>query len=211
MERPQPTQTSTSPSQGRRRSTSVVARSAGSLVIVTAVVGLLSVVAGALFNTSDYVSSNVFTMSTVILDANPASAAFAVPAMGPGEESVVAFTVANDGTTELRYAMTSETTEDVLAANLILTVAEDVATCDQASWDATGTVIYQGKLGDSSTVGGWPVLGDAASGGQGGDRVLAVATGESLCFHVMLPEASTVQHTSTTATFHFLAEQTANN
>ncbi|MGH1488958.1 MAG: TasA family protein [Acidimicrobiales bacterium] len=189
----------------------LILRSLGTIAIVSVVVGVMSVVAGALFSSTDFVSNNTFTMSTIILDATPNSAAFAVPSMGPGEESVVEFNIANTGNAELRYAMTSETTEDVLASELIFTVREGVTTCDQASWDATGVQIYQGKLGDTVTIGGWPTFGDAATGGDAGDRALAPSTSEALCFHVMLPASSTVQNTSTNATFHFLAEQTANN
>jgi hypothetical protein len=175
------------------------------------VIGVLSVVAGALFNTSEYVTNNVFTLSTIVLDAEPVTAAFSVPTMGPGEEAIEEFNIANTGTGQLRYAMTSATTEDVLASELVFTVREGVATCDQANWDATGTVLYQGRLGDTSTPGGWPILGDATTGADTGDRVLAPSATETLCLHVMLPVASTIQQTTTTATFNFLAEQTANN
>ncbi len=206
-----PTPARATPKSPRRRRGPLVLRSLGSFVIVAAIMGLLSVMAGALFNTSEYVTNNVFTFSTVILDANPSTAAFSVPSIDPGEEAVAEFTVANAGTAELRYAVTSETSEDVLASELVLTVKSGVTTCDQANWAATGTVQYQGILGDTTTVGGLPLVGDATTGADAGDRVLAASASEPLCFHVVLPAASTVQNASTTATFNFVAEQTANN
>lgn len=195
----------------RTQKRGLVSRVVGTFAVVGAVVGLLSVVAGALFNTSEYVTNNVFTLSTIVLDAEPVTAAFSVPSMRPGEEAVEEFSIANTGTGQLRYAITSVTSEDVLASELIFTVREGVTTCDEVDWDATGTVLYQGKLGDTSTVGGWPILGDAATGADSGDRVLVPSASETLCFHVLLPPAATVQQTTTTATFNFLAEQTANN
>ena len=73
------------PRRERRRSRRVALalRSVGTIGIVSVVVGVMSVVAGALFSSTDFVSNNTFTMSTIILDATPNSAAFAVPSM-PG-------------------------------------------------------------------------------------------------------------------------------
>ena len=50
-------------------------------------------------------------------------------------------------------------------------------------------------------------------GAQAGDRTLAGAASEVLCFQAALPSAttSTYQGATTTATFTFSAEQTQNN
>jgi hypothetical protein len=62
-------------------------------------------------------------------------------------------------------------------------------------------------------VAGTSIIGDPTQGAQAGDRVLAAAADEVLCFHVLLPDTATddVAGLTTTATFTFDAEQTANN
>jgi hypothetical protein len=56
-------------------------------------------------------------------------------------------------------------------------------------------------------------VGDASQGSQAGDRSLDAATSEILCFRVSLPSSTgnAFQGATTTATFTFSAEQTANN
>jgi hypothetical protein len=57
------------------------------------------------------------------------------------------------------------------------------------------------------------VIGDPTTGSQAGDRTLAASANEVLCFSVILPlgTGNTSQGVTTTATFDFVAEQTANN
>jgi hypothetical protein len=118
--------------------------------------------------------------------------------------------VSNSGTLGLRYALASATTENVLAGELVMTIKTGVTTCDNANWTADGSSIYTGVLG---TTGGTDVLGDNATGAQAGDRTLAAAANEVLCFNVTLPINATnaSQGVTSTATFTFDAEQTANN
>ncbi|MCP5025756.1 MAG: hypothetical protein GY929_05675, partial [Actinomycetia bacterium] len=89
-------------------------------------------------------------------------------------------------------------------------IKSGVTTCDDANWAADGTVLYSGVLGTLATT---TVFGDVTQGSQAGDRVLAAAANEALCFNVSLPlgAANSAQGLSTTATFDFVAEQTANN
>jgi hypothetical protein len=56
-------------------------------------------------------------------------------------------------------------------------------------------------------------FGSSAQGAQAGDRSVAAAASETLCFKVELPlaTADAFQSATTTATFTFDAEQTANN
>ena len=56
-------------------------------------------------------------------------------------------------------------------------------------------------------------LGNPAQGSQAGDRTLAAAATDELCFNVNLPTTSgnTFQNATTTATFTFDSEQTVNN
>ena len=101
-------------------------------------------------------------------------------------------------------------TEDTLASSLTLTVKSGVATCTDAGFGASGTVEYAGPLGSTATA---AILGNVAQGNQAGDRTLAAGTNEVLCMNVRLPLATvnTSQGQTTTATFTFAAEQTANN
>ena len=58
-----------------------------------------------------------------------------------------------------------------------------------------------------------PAGGNTAQGSQAGDRTLAGAAAESLCFAWSMPGSSGngFQGAATTATFNFSAEQTVNN
>ncbi len=179
--------------------------------MVVLAVGLLSLTSTALLTDSESTTANTFSATTVIIDAGPAVTAFNLPTMRPGDEAVLEITTANTGAGAFRYAITSVTTEDVLASELILTIRELVTSCTVADWDGSGAQLYTGKLGDTTTSGGLLLVGDPASGADAGDRVLAPSATEDLCFHVELPVAALAQNTGTTATFNFSAEQTANN
>ncbi len=164
----------------------------------------------ALFSDQETVTGNAFSTGTIDLVATPATAVVTASDMAPGDQVTAELDVANSGTLEFRYSASSTTTEDTLAAELVLTVKEGVTTCDDANWSADGTVLYSGVLGST---GGTAVLGDPTQGAQAGDRVLAAGANEPLCFNVTLPlsTGNSAQGLSTTATFTFDAEQTANN
>jgi hypothetical protein len=106
--------------------------------------------------------------------------------------------------------MRATTTEDVLAALLVLTLKSGVADCSATGWTASGTVLYSGPLGASA---GRDILGNPTPGDDPGDRVLAPSADEVLCVSVALPLSVTneAQGRSTSATFTLDAEQTANN
>ena len=181
------------------------------LWVLLAAVGALSVTSTALFTDAETTTGNSFEGSTVIIDAGSTATAFNVPTMQPGQEAVLEITAANAGSAEFRYAITATTTEDVLASELVLTIRAQVTDCTVANWDGTGTQLYTGKLGDTTTAGGLRLVGDPGTGADTGDRVLGAGATEALCFHVTLPVSALTQNVGTTATFHFEAEQTANN
>ncbi len=164
----------------------------------------------ALFTGQDTITGNSFTSGTIDITATPATAVVSAGNMAPGDQVTAEMTIANSGTLELRYSMTSTTTEDVLAAELDLTIKTGVTTCDNTNWTADGSQIYTGILGST---GGSNVLGDPATGSQGGDRPLAAAANEVLCVNVTMPlsAGSTFEGLNSVATFTFDAEQTANN
>ena len=57
------------------------------------------------------------------------------------------------------------------------------------------------------------LIGSTAPGNDAGDRTLAAAATEDLCFSVVLPDSAsnTLQSLSTVTTFTFESEQTLNN
>jgi hypothetical protein len=131
--------------------------------------------------------------------------------MAPGDQVTNPLTVTNAGTLDLRYAVTSTTTENTLAAELDLTIKSGVATCTNAGFAGSGTVVY--STADLGNTAGINVIGNPAQGSQAGDRTLAASANEVLCFNVSLPLAATnaAQGQTTTATLAFAAEQTSNN
>lgn len=180
-----------------------------SLAVLLLAAAIVMVVSLALFTDTASVGGNTFTTGTIDIDAAPASAAVTLAAMVPGDQATAPITVSNTGSLDLRYAVESTTTENVLAAELVLTVKAGVSSCTDASWASTGTTLYSGRLG---SVSGDAVIGSADPGADAGDRTLAPSASEVLCVNVTLPLASTAgQGLTTTATFDFLAEQTANN
>lgn len=198
--------TTTTPARRRGTGTKTIAT-----VALLAFAGALFTIASlALFTDQATNTGNAFSTGNVDIAVTPATAVVTMPAMAPGDQVTEPLDVQNNGTLELRYAATSTTTEDALAAELVLTIKSGVTTCDNANWTATGTVLYSGVLGSTATT---SLFGSNAQGADAGDRVLAAGASETLCFNVTLPLAApnTVQGLSTTATFAFDAEQTANN
>ena len=195
----------------RRRRAGIV----GSLAATALASGLLATVPGnvnALFTDSEDVGANEFATGTLDLSTAPTTAAISYQDMVPGDTTTQPVSVTNDGSTPLRYAVRSTTTENALAGQLDLTVKVGVASCTGTTeFNASGTVLYgPGVLGTTSTE---PLVGSSATGSDPGDRTLAPGASETLCLHVALPTASsnTYQGLATTATFQFVAEQTANN
>jgi predicted ribosomally synthesized peptide with SipW-like signal peptide len=177
--------------------------------------GIFTIASLALFTDQEVVGNNAFDTGTLDLVASDNDAFITMSAMVPGDEVTMPLTMTNSGTIELRYSAISVTTEATLAGELELSVMEGVsaANCTNAGWDTSGgTAIYDaGPLG--TTTPGLALFGDNTAGQDSGDRVLAAGANEVLCFHVTLPTSATnaSQNTSTTATFTFDAEQTANN
>jgi len=201
-----------------------------SILVVSAVGGILAFGSNAVFTDAAPVGGNTFTTSNVDISAAPASAAITLTNMAPGDVVTAAITVSNGGGLAFRYSMTSDTTEDVLAAQLDLTVKSGVTTCTNAGFGASGTVVY--ATGDLGSTANMNLIGNPATLHQAGDRYLSSATevvdadgtfpagagadaptSEALCFQVSLPlsTGNAYQSLTTTATFTFDAEQRRNN
>jgi len=185
------------------------------LMTVGVVATGLGVASNAIWTDSDDVDANLFTTGSVILSTNPTTALVTFTSGAPGEDTTPqSLTVTNDGTMELRYAvtMTADNTDTLgLYAELDLTIREEdvepTVPCD----DFDGTPLYGPDLPFLLT---GNLIGDPAAGSDAGDRVLTTASpSEVLCFRVTLPSSApnSVQAASTTAVFTFVSEQTANN
>lgn len=132
--------------------------------------------------------------------------------MKPGDNVTNSITVTNSGGSQLRYAISSSATNadgKGLKDQLVLTIKTVDATlpatpCD----DFDGTVLYSGDL--DSTAG--KLVGDNAQGFQAGDRTLSLRRARSCASGPACRWPGTpFQSASTTGTFTFDAEQTANN
>ena len=155
----------------------------------------------AVFTDSDD-ASGAFTTGTVDIATSPATL-FTVTGIVPGDSGAATLSVTNGGTAALRYAVTaSSTNTDTKGLRDALVLEVRPGTCPTASAAIFGPAAISGAL-----------LGDPAQGAQGGDRSLAAAASEDLCFMWSLPlaTANAYQDATTTTTFTFAAEQTANN
>lgn len=171
----------------------------------------------ALFTDQDVIGSNVFNSGTVILTTAPTSAIWpAVTTGAPGDRATGFLTATNGGSLALRYALSASNTSPVLAAGMNLRVALRVgASCDfpYHNTDGTNTVLTDDTQLYSGTLNTAAVFGSNVQGNQAGDRTLAAAASEVLCFGVVLPTTAgnPLQGLNDTATFTFDSEQTANN
>jgi hypothetical protein len=181
----------------RRRRRGILALLLG-LTILSVGAGMFSL---AIFTDSDS-STGSFAAGTIDIESSP-TVAFTVTGMVPGDVETAALTIDNDGTAELRYAL-STTATGTLGDTLTLTVKTQGTSC--AAFDGT-TVLTTDVLDGAG-------FGDPTQGDDTGDRVLAAASSEVLCFQVEFPAGTNddpLQGATSDATFTFDAEQTANN
>ena len=159
----------------------------------------------AIFTDTADVASNEFTTGSVDLTASPATAAIGFTNMMPGDTANGTLTIANAGASQLRYAMTSVSTNTDLK-NLRDAITLEIRTVGTSCAAFDGTVVYSSTLGAAA-------FGSTTAGNQLGDRTLNGGVSEVLCLRASLPSGttSTYQSAATTTTFTFTAEQTANN
>jgi hypothetical protein len=186
------------PVRRRRRRMLVAMLLASSLATVGA--GAMSL---AVF-TDSKASTGAWTTGSITLGVSPTTA-FNVTNVMPGDTGTQIIGVSNTGTSQLRYAMTSSSTNTDtkgLAAQMTLLVTNGPV----VSGACTGTTIYSGALSAAA-------FGSVAPGAQAGDRNVNTGATDNLCFGWSFPLASgnAFQTATTTATFTFSAEQTANN
>src|SRR4051794_21975046 len=185
---------------------------ASGLLVLALVVGWTQDVLAA-FTMQNSAGSLTFTSSTVALTTSPTSALITYSTMKPGDSVTNSITVTNSGGAQLRYAISGSATNadgKALKDQLILTVKTvDATTPGTPCSEFDGTLLYSGDL--DSTAG--KLVGDSSQGSQAGDRTLAASANEILCFRASLPLSTSTafQGATTTATFTFDSEQTANN
>jgi hypothetical protein len=178
------------------------------LIAGTAIISMVGAFSSlAVFTDSQAVDGNVFTTGTIDISVAPATALLTATTMMPGDTVNGSAVVTNAGTAQLRYSITGiATNPDAkgLASQLTITIRELGTSC--AAFD--GTQLYSGVVGYATT----NLVGDPTQGGQSGDRTLNSSANETLCFRATLPlgTGNTYQGATTTMTFTFDAEQTAN-
>ncbi len=180
----------------RRRRRGILALLLG-LTTISLGAGMFSL---AIFTDSD-ASTGTFTSGTVDINSNP-TVAFTVTDMVPGDTDTAALTISNDGTADLRYALSTVAT-NALGDTLTLTVKTQGTDC--ATFDGS-TVLAATALDGAA-------IGSPAQGDDTDDRTLLAGDDEVLCFRVTLPLATgnSAQGESSSATFTFDAEQVDNN
>ncbi len=180
------------------------------ILISVVVIGILSSLVGlgglSVFTASTDNDANTFTTGSVDISTSPSTAFLTMSDMAPGDSVTAQLTVSNDGTLELRYAVTTDATNtDTLDLRDALTLTIKTLGTDCTTFD--GAELYTGTLANGA-------IGDPAQGADSGDRTLPASVGntEDLCFKVELPSIATgPEGATTTATFTFDAEQTKNN
>jgi predicted ribosomally synthesized peptide with SipW-like signal peptide len=192
---------------GRRR---LLLLLVGALAILGLSAGQLSL---ALFTDQESVDGTFSTGSIILDDAQIDALTLTTSNIMPGDTVTDDVVVENDGTSQLRYSLsTSSTNADSKALRDVLTLTVktvDVTTpgtpCD--NFDGT-SVLAATALGASTAA-----FGNPTAGSQAGDRTLNASANETLCFRVSLPSGTgnAYQSATTTTTFTFDAEQTASN
>lgn len=162
----------------------------------------------ALFTSSAANAGNAFAVGTITIDVSPTSALITLTGMLPGDSTTGTLTVSSTGNATLRYAMTTAATnpDGKALRDQMTLVVKTVDTNTAGCTNFNGAQLFGGTLAGGA-------FGDPAQGAQTGDRTLAGAASEVLCFRATLPASTgnAFAGAATTATFTFSAEQTANN
>jgi spore coat-associated protein N len=185
--------------------------------LLVGMLGVLSLGAGqlslAVFTDQETVAGTFSSGSVILDDVKIDALTLSVAGMVPGDTVTDDVVVENDGSVQFRYALsTTSTNPDTKGLRDVLTLTVktiDVTTPVTPCNDFDGTSVLAATVLGASGAG----FGNPAVGAHAGDRVLAAAANETLCFRVTLPAGTgnAYQAATTTTTFAFDAEQTANN
>lgn len=135
------------------------------------------------FADSEEVGVNRLGAATLDIEVGPATTSFQAANMAPGDVSIGTLELVNAGSLPLRYALTANRTDGLLAQWLLFDVwiSSDCETAVPAS-----NPLVVGLLLDSST----PLIGDPTTGSQPGDRIVAPLEAETVCLAARLPLAA---------------------
>jgi spore coat-associated protein N len=185
-----------------------------SLMIIAVVATSITAAAMAVFSDQQTNPDNVFTTGTVVLGIDPATAMFTVSDMAPGDVEYNGLEVSNDGSLELRYAMTT-TADDTSTLDEQLDLTIDVVTDPGVDtiWYTDDDVVGEADIYGPDGVLSSAFFGDPAQGEQAGDRTVASSASERLRFTATLPldTDNSYQGATCTVAFVFDAEQTVSN
>jgi hypothetical protein len=191
--------------QHRRRRRGLLALLIAGAAIISVTGSIISL---AIFTDTQQVTGNTFTTGTIDISVAPATALLSATTMMPGDTVNGSAVVTNAGTAQLRYSITGIATDaDGKHLYQVLTITIRTLGTNCATFD--GTQLFSGTVGIATT----NLVGDPTQGGQVGDRTLNASANETLCFRATLPlgTGNGYQGATTTMTFTFDAEQTANN
>ena len=194
----------------RRRRRRLMGLFVGVLGVVSLGAGQLSL---AVFSDQETVPGTFSSGSVMLDDVKIDALTLSMAGMVPGDSVTDDVVVENDGSVQLRYALsTTSTNPDTKGLRDVLTLSVrevDNTTPGTPCNDFDGVVILAATVLGASGAS----FGNPAVGAQVGDRTLAAAANETLCFRVTLPAGTgnAYQAATTTTTFTFDAEQTANN
>lgn len=168
-----------------------------SLVVITVVGATAAGVTAAIFTDQSKNEGNTFATGTVDIEAGGgASLPVDFSNLAPGWEDSGSLEVFNNGSLELRYAMTTEpdTNEEGICNQLLVLIKRD----DEA--------LYSDPLAGA-------FFGNPAQGADDGDRILDAGESEVLDFTFSLPLETDDDYQGTTCVVNFVfdAEQTVNN
>ena len=182
-----------------KRRTRVLALGMTALAAISVSAGASSL---AFFTDTDSVDAG-FSSGSIVLDATKVDAlTFSAGVMMPGDSKTGEVIVENDGTGQLRYDVgAASTNPDSKDLRSILTL-----TVKGVDGDGVGCGSFDGASVFASAAVG-------ATASVASDRVLNAGASETLCLRVSLPSGTgnVFQSATTTTTFTFDAEQTANN
>ena len=152
----------------------------------------------AYFSDNSQSSAGSWTSGTIVLGVTPTTAWTATNIL-PGDSGSQTIHVANSGTGQLRYAMSTVISGETksLSSQLSLTISSGACPA------ATGNVYATGPVGSGA-------FGNLATHTG---RVLNAGASEDLCFAWSFNSSAgnAFQGGAATATFNFFSEQTANN
>lgn len=208
----------------------------GVCVAAMSVVGIGHLTSNALFTDSTVVFDNAFVTGKVDISTSDSWAVFESPALMPGDVIVQPLVISNDGTTEMRYALTStllpplevgpegaeapdadpdqsleEAERLATQMDLSISAAPSMSSCSAANFDNLDEVLYGPD--DFSQIAEVQLFGDKAQGFQGGERTVAAGRSEVLCLKVSLPleTGDSFENLEASAFLVAYAEQTKNN